>query len=1162
MNTNSKCLVIPIAFLAILMAGCVADPDYDIKDPDRIDTDLNVFENGIELPLGQTEPITVENALKMADSEDLDSFLKVDSDGNYAFSSEGEYNLDDVIADMHLDKLRSIGGISYSKDLEYKIGNFDQSQFKIEGKTFSYSSPKIIDMSLDDIPAPGFTSPDQVMKTELYKYLPDEQNLGKKTGSFEHSEGLLSVSELTIPESIPGDSEIPVQDALALIGKTSIDISYQNVLDDKLFFGVSSAEIAGIENFKLKSGGQLKVELEIQNCPLTGGRIIPDLDLDASSMLVLGATGSGSKLDLSGLELNSANAWKATCSYSISSFAAGFPKYSDGAINLKGSFDVSGKVIIQEAKSTPNVVKALSGKQMVLKAKISLDGVILEEMDVTLGSGIGYSVPDVVMPVDISYVLPKAVKSVGKVYFDQTKKIEVSISAAGLNKLKSSDGAKHISGVPEIEIQFPAGMEIAEAVNGKVSIKGEDLYGGNITRKFTLVSITPDNSSTNLTFKGDVVATVRAGISGTFSSKYLPASSADDVAVIAKIVCQPAIRDYEVTLDEAEIGKQVEETYEFSFEMEGMGDFGKFRIKPKNTSKAVLEFNLPTTTESDIIAENLVLTLPKTIVADGSGLSGFDASKNTLTINGQIPSRIEIPIKFLEVEPQAGEGDKTVVKGTVSISGKVSISNLNITRKSFDELYGKVITAGVTIPEMEAETIELDGDFSKSLDYDGEDIVFLDSKALSDIPEQVKSLDNITLDGVNALLEIKVTGLPKLDGKFVLKGTEIILPEFLIGDKGTSSLRLDDEIEVTEGAVISRKLSLTGLKDVKLEGVKEIKGKVSMTSTLFSSKPSVDISTLKSDLKVSIKIGVGNGSQAATPGKIVISKAVVKAGYDMEQKQSITFDNIPSELKGDGITLDLNPQMHLELKTNFGAPVKGDIILTPFAGGKALEPVTVKGIELPFSDDWNRTEVTRYAIGSNVTPEEGETLIAADLSSLLTRIPDSIEVSINVKVDDSKTCIIYPAADYVCGMKYVMKVPLSFGENFNFDQNADVEIDASVNDYLKYVEFAELDGICRSTLPVDAQLEVVLLDPQERVIELKEPAKIHIQKSTDGRTVKEGPLSLSLAFKNPGEVNLSTLRFKINIKASKDVNISKDQFLQISNLKLSLPKGIKFDFSK
>jgi len=827
-------------------------------------------------------------------------------------------------------------------------------------------------------------------------------------------------------------------------------------------------------------------------------------------------------------------------------------------VNLEGSVKTT------NATSTKNKINSLAGKDMKVKVLVSCDGIVLETMEVTLGD-VSYKADDVEITVDVpSYSLPDGIKTVKKIYLDQTKKFEVNISANGLSTLKSADGSKHILVKPEIVVTIPEGLEVAEAVNNKIVIKDADLYDGPVSTSFTLVSLTPTITGKSLTYNGKITATIKAEASGTVSSKYLPTTAANDVVITTKMGCKPKLTDYDVTLDPDKIIQTVSESRDFSFELEGMGDFGTFKVNLQGSPSATLSFNMPQSTEVQFVADNLVITLPKMMVIDGKDLPGtFDQVKNSLTLNGTLPAEIVMPIKYLEVVPEPGQGGKTKVTGTYSINGKVGISKYEITRKTFDELSGKKVKVQANIPSMKATSIALEGDFSKSLDYDIKDVVILDAQTIADLPKEVKYLDKIDMNGVNALIELKVEGLPDLEGDFYLQNTRITLPPFIIGEGGTNELVLDDKIKVQNNETIKQVVGLSNLKDVQLSGITELKGDFLLRSKLTSHCPVVDVATLKGKITAHCNVGVGNGTKATVPGKIVIDKAQVKVGYDYEQVEAISFGEIPAELQADTVNFGLNPNMYVDLTTNFGAPVKGDFEITPYIGGKALteDAVLVSGIELPYSEDWNKTLTNKYAIGQNPSAEPGVTVIHANLGSLLKRIPDSIKVAIKVVVDQSKSCVIFPEATYNCNMSYKFDVPVSFSKEFKINLNPTVDVNVNINEALKLAT-ASLTGDIYTTLPLGAECNIKLLDANDKEIALNKPCTLKIQPSPDGVRVSEQSFELIIDIKDRENLEAKKILFEISLKTSPDVTLNKDQYIQIKDIKITLPNGVSLNLKE
>lgn len=500
------------------------------------------------------------------------------------------------------------------------------------------------------------------------------------------------------------------------------------------------------------------------------------------------------------------------------------------------------------------------------------------------------------------------------------------------------------------------------------------------------------------------------------------------------------------------------------------------------------------------------------------------------------------------------EGDQNLDEfiSSLHLEDMGSINGMSFSKSVEYKYQYKPATKSVTVPV----------DFNLSLDFEEKDVVIISETALSQMPKEVKYLEESLFDGVNAIIEVKLTDLPEIEGEFSLKDTKVTLPSYLFGENDSNVLILDDDIKITEGTAVIQLAKLEKLKGVNLDGVKEITGDLKFSSTLYSHNPTVDITKLTATIKGTVKVGIGNGTKADHPGKIVTSKAKVKVKYDMEQSTSIALGEIPSSLQDESVNFALNPELHVSLVTNFGTPFKSDFILTPYIGGKAQETVTVKGIEMPSSDDWQKSKTNKYAIGSKVTAAADETVIAADLSPLLKRVPDSITVAVKVYVDETATCTVFPTATYSCDMSYSFQVPLSFGDGFNLSFSSDTEMSEGSGDFLKRVNVFQLKGVYETTIPLGINVNVTLLDANDKEIALKEPIKLNLQPSQDGIRAKEGEIAIVLAPTEPEKADPRKIRFNYKINASTGVNLSSKQYLKLDDLKIVLPSGIKIDASE
>jgi len=1170
MRTNAfYSLIVASCAVVAIFSACVVDKDFAIDNTDEINTEMTLFGSGVEVPLGHTEQFHLADVLKMAGDTSLANFFKADAEGKYSISASGDYDMKEVIDQMGLDKLLDLDGASFAQNIEYPLGDFSKEQFTIQGKSFNYQLPGFEPFSLDDIKIPAITCPEQVIYTELYKYMPEGLDVGAHMPKVDRNENLLAVSEINDVISvlpIPSSTEISIQDALQTLGYSSLSFSgVQEVVSGSISLGEKAYCIADVNNFKLQSGGKVTITLSADNCPLTQGKITPNLKANLSNMINLdGALPITGDIDLSTLVLTNNNGWSSSKVYTINSLADGFPAKKGDAIAISGTVDVkSGTIDITDAKSTKDKVAGLASKSLSLHVVIAFNDIVLESMDITLGNNVGFDFDPVEMPVSFNYALPKELKKVDKIILDQAKPMLLEIySTDNLKGLKTA--SDHLSLVPEIEITFPEGLEVQEAVNNKVVVTG-DLYDGKISKQIHILSLTPTNSKGQLSFNGDVKATIHAKATGSFNSKALPKDAASDVVLKGKISCEPKISDYNATLDLDQVSQHVSEKEEFSFEVKGLGDFGEFEIYPKSACKASVQLQIPELTELEIVAKNVIISLPEMLVVDGSGISGFNPADNTIKIDGSIPSLIEIPIQYLKVKPTTEPGGTTKVTGYLKVEGDISVNQPEITNTSIKEMSSSQTELTMVMPTIEAGSMKLIGNFNKSLDYDCKDVVFLDKTTTGKLPKEVKTMKEVTFDGVNAIVQITLDGLPTLSNGnyFHLQNTSVVLPDFLTAHDGGNTIVFDKDIRVENNKAVLTKAVLGGIKDVQLEGLTELKGDIVLNSTLYAEKPEVNLQTLQSKIVGTVKVAVGDGTGIMNPGKIAIEKAVVNVGYDVKEESVVELGNIPQELQGEDVNLALNPEITINLSTNFGAPLVGSFTFVPYIKGVALEDckVEIKGIAMPVSKDASETLTTKYVIGANPPAQQsGVVPVVCDLSPLMKRVPDQIKLTVNATIDSEDECIIFPSAKYVCKMDYAFSVPLCFGKGMNLDLTSLVEVDSATGDYFKYGSVRlNLDII--NVLPIGIKCDVKLLDDKGAEVALKQPVVLDI-KPGDGNTATTQTFNPELNLVDKTNPVIRNISLKFTASATPDVAVSEDQYLQVTRMTVTLPEGVTMDPAK
>ena len=131
-----KSLLLPalIVSAGLLMAtSCQVDQDYDI-DPSNIDLSVSVLEDGVTIPLGSTEKISLGSLINAA-GEGINDYISTGKDGELILTYNGSTSLNQQLADLKLSEMAVMDGVSFDEEFAYKL-DFDASKFVINKQVF------------------------------------------------------------------------------------------------------------------------------------------------------------------------------------------------------------------------------------------------------------------------------------------------------------------------------------------------------------------------------------------------------------------------------------------------------------------------------------------------------------------------------------------------------------------------------------------------------------------------------------------------------------------------------------------------------------------------------------------------------------------------------------------------------------------------------------------------------------------------------------------------------------------------------------------------------------------------------------------------------------------------------------------------------------------
>lgn len=256
----------------------------------------------------------------------------------------------------------------------------------------------------------------------------------------------------------------------------------------------------------------------------------------------------------------------------------------------------------------------------------------------------------------------------------------------------------------------------------------------------------------------------------------------------------------------------------------------------------------------------------------------------------------------------------------------------------------------------------------------------------------------------------------------------------------------------------------------------------------------------------------------------------------------------------------VDPALKIAVSTDF--TVQGTAVFTvmPYTDGKPGEQISFS-TDIPYSASSALTITKRLYIcnSDKELPPDCE-YVKCDLSSLLKNIPDSLVFSYSPVIDADKAAAAGLNATYTAGISCEVNAPLRFGNDFYFCVSDTLDA-RGVAPYIADNNVI-IGGEVASTMPVQADMEMVFLNGEYQEIALRQPILQHIAAGgEDGSEVRTG-LNISI---DPADrdaaADIQWIELRIKALPS-DIHraFKESDYLQAS-LYLTLPDGYNIDIN-
>lgn len=1181
------CVVASTFFM--VLHSCV-NSEYELSE-ENIDTEVQIFQDGLSLPLGKTDQVTLESLLNKLDPETkemLQQYLSTE-DGKYGITYAGNINLSDTLNSI-TDMLK-IAKIEIDEKFDLPLSDVNLGGVEFKAQNIPAQTVNIASM----VKVPEIKLPHVQQSLKISTTVPNPAtgalDLGFEKLDVEHDATFASLDGTVVLSDdflqkyheyatmdmsyeeiagflkmIPGAPALPALTLAASFDPHEFEIPVKLSLPK---------EIKSVKEIKLSSDAMVELDVIVENPLFTSGAIKPQVDVDLHNIFHLRHSDAGVTADdhlNDNFRISGDNGWKEYHRYHVESLALsaadwkkegpGMPLVLDKTIKVTAL----GSFVPEELKTNLKHLHDYGSKPMTVKIVVkfnnfTIDNVAMEIEPIVITK-------DITMPIDVPSVsLPEIVENVE--FVELGNPLGISLQANLPEAFKTLDLK-----LETLEVDLPDGLVVEPHQNynaGKLTYNNVSLSEGledhvNITR---LNLPAPVNG--NLSYSDEVKVTAKAVAQGTVNSKDLLGGKGGNIDVAVAVDYAPVLKDYNVVIGDYNYDVKVNP---IDINEKIPAEVGKMNeITVKLEGEPVIEIDLDYPTAGGRLdirpkEEGLKIYFPEMLrFKDLDDSYNYNGTENSISFNKDqsLPKKISLTIDYIVIKPQLVEGEY-YVKGQMKVEGGVRLVGTKVTKEVLDALVAEnaKISFGASVPALKPATLAVD-EYMLTLEKQ-EFVLPLDDL---EVPEMIKDIPSLDLKDVYLDLAVDASSVIDVLGDVDMSfNLDVVLPklikvEGLTGENRT--LKVEGKLDENNRIVIEP-VHIIGfdLSDVTFGGDKVSLGeqKITVEGGASLKNVSVDLKKLDSDLAVSVTGNLGTKDS----GYIEIEKVSAIVDYQLDPiNQTIDISGLLGEL---GEKLEVIPDLHrfnvlLDLKTNLSLPVFAKVKLTPYKNGQPGESHD-ESLELRTSVSSSDTTHTYFFISNS---EEDKPLnpdyqhLVIPILDYVKDMPDSIALSIEAGTKKNATFVIEPSADYVLKADYKLELPLELGADFKIEFTETIEAPDIVNQILAYGSIG-LGGKVTNGLPIQLDLEFNLMDEQGNPIPLAEGAGKTVIKpcNLDGSAV-QSDLNVVLGVKKGIEVPVISnieLKFTASSGNMSGVAFRPGNFLQVE-LKAIVPEGVKVD---
>lgn len=1125
LNCSQVVAAIIAAVFAAGLSSCVNE-EYDVQD---INTEVTIAGEGLSLPLGSTKQLTMKDILSGMDND----VLQVLEGGAYAFRLNDTLKFADRLPNFK--DMMNIPDMEFSSGSTHDLSSINLEEVKIDEQVFDHQFQVLKDDVLTDVNLPE-VSVEHKDPSGVWEY-------GKAARDME-----LEINPVTVKTAFPlppvsaTGAEVDLGDVNpVVIGPESVAVTVTSECPE----GISN-----ISDVMMSENSKLEIRLSVSEGVLTSGTLVPDLNLDLGGLLKLSGDNTEVKIG-DNYSLTQDNAYKASQKYRINEVCIEVEDWTGDKLSLTKNVELSGTASLKGAVADAEKLKGgLSLKVDIIFNDLVIESVMMDVDQVEVEE-------QMTVPVTVDEcTLPAGVTSVEALTFTEESSMNISVSLANL-----ADIAGLETKIKTLVMTFPDEMTVREAVAGKVVLEDIDLSGG-FEKKLHIDKIDFAEAQTGkLSYESEIQLEALMTAGGRICSENVPYTEEGDGRFDVKAESGLKLKDYVVNID-GFVHDIDNKALRFDYILsDDVTDVGTLTLIPEGNPVMTIDFDIP---ESDITMkasdEGMVLSLPhfvkfKDVPAD----YGFDYGTNELTITGEVPAQISLPVEELIITPSLSAKGEYYLTDSLAVKGQMVMASGQFNGSQIEKIVSDKASVKVTLPQINTSYVHFNA-LRVAVDEEFEHELL----TAGNIPEEIAGISEILLDEAWLTFDIDFDNIPDMGTEVPELDIVLTLPQEMILDQedprvSGTEIRIKDEI--TAGHLDTDPIRILAMDlsghDIKTEGGLNVKFLIK--GELSAEDPQIDMNSFSGDLKMDIKAGLTD---------IRIGQVKAEADFRMEGiNESFELSGLPDFVKGEDFVLDLvNPHLLVKARSNMGIPVSGTLSITPVVDGKDMvENVLSASVGLPCAPSASQTDslVLWFGKDKNYCPAD-YLFVEADLSQLINIMPDELRLSLEAGTDAGNEAVLDLDADYFLDVEYDFMVPLEFGEDLNIAIRDTLTSLPEIMGELLEKNSVQLSGSITSSLPLCLELEIVMLDKDGGVIPMEKEAVQAISSCGSDGSESTTPIELTLDVKDgvsTSGLDALMLTFKVTAPNFTGIPVGEDDFVQ-AVLKLALPEGITLDFAE